>query len=623
MMGRLSIAASLVAVFMLAHPAAALAQWESPTRAFHKDTTFPLEGRHLTVACSSCHVNGVTTSTPVTCESCHWIRRQDDVYRTRLGTACGECHSPMGWTPARWNHEAATGVALNAAHRTLACDTCHADGRFVGTAPTCLSCHQRDYDATLAPNHREAGFPATSCEQCHRPSDVTFAQAHFNHAEVFVLTGIHSTQACEACHTAGRYAGTPRECVGCHRADFERTTAPNHVAAGFSTACETCHGTAPPDWLGAGTEAVNHQAFFPLVGLHGTQSCATCHVNGRYAGTPRECVGCHRTDYDRTASPNHAAAGLATTCESCHRPADPAWTGNGTLDHNQYFPLLGTHAAQTCASCHVGDRYKGTPRDCLGCHRVDFDRTTDPNHAAAGYSTACESCHRVTDTSWLGVRVDHNAYYPLLGRHLTTTCASCHTNGLYKGTTRTCVACHQPDYDRTTDPNHAAAGYSTTCESCHSESAATWLGARVNHEAYYPLVGRHSITSCTSCHGSGVYKGTPTTCVACHQTDYSRTTNPNHTAAGFPVTCESCHNAADAAWTLGRFTHTWFPITSGKHAGNACSVCHTDPGNYKSFTCLTCHEHDRARMDDKHRERAGYRYDSNACYACHPTGRED
>jgi hypothetical protein len=28
-------------------------------------------------------------------------------------------------------------------------------------------------------------------------------------------------------------------------------------------------------------------------------------------------------------------------------------------------------------------------------------------------------------------------------------------------------------------------------------------------------------------------------------------------------------------------------------------------------------------MDDKHDDVGGYRYDSNACFACHPDGRED
>jgi hypothetical protein len=95
---------------------------------------------------------------------------------------------------------------------------------------------------------------------------------------------------------------------------------------------------------------------------------------------------------------------------------------------------------------------------------------------------------------------------------------------------------------------------------------------------------------------------------------------PNHAAAGFPTTCDSCHRATDLSWQQGRFTHR-FPITSGPHR-QTCTSCHQSDSSFATFTCVTCHEHSRDRMDDKHKERAGYRYDSLACYSCHPTGRE-
>jgi hypothetical protein len=75
----------LLWLVLLALPASAVAQWETPSRAFHKTTVFPLEGRHLSVPCESCHIKGVIQGTPTTCYDCHWVRRQDDPYRTRLG----------------------------------------------------------------------------------------------------------------------------------------------------------------------------------------------------------------------------------------------------------------------------------------------------------------------------------------------------------------------------------------------------------------------------------------------------------------------------------------------------------------------------------------------------------
>ncbi len=135
----------------------------------------------------------------------------------------------------------------------------------------------------------------------------------------------------------------------------------------------------------------------------------------------------------------------------------------------------------------------------------------------------------------------------------------------------------------------------------------------------FALVGTHAQQACAACHKNNVYKGTPRDCVGCHRTDYDRTTSPSHAAAGFPTTCESCHRATDASFNQGTFNHK-FPIASGRH--NApCATCHTSPGTFQVFSCLTCHEHSQAAMDSEHRNRNGYRYDSLACYSCHPNGR--
>jgi hypothetical protein len=83
-----------------------------------------------------------------------------------------------------------------------------------------------------------------------------------------------------------------------------------------------------------------------------------------------------------------------------------------------------------------------------------------------------------------------------------------------------------------------------------------------------------------------------------------------------------CHKASDSSWNQGRFTHSWFPITSGRHSGIDCATCHTNPSAFAQFSCLNgCHS--RSTTDGHHRGVSGYAYDSNRCYACHPTGRGD
>jgi hypothetical protein len=283
------------------------------------------------------------------------------------------------------------------------------------------------------------------------------------------------------------------------------------------------------------------------------------------------------------------------------------------------FPLVGVHAQQSCSACHKNGQYAGTPRDCVGCHRNDYDRTQNPNHKASGFPTTCEQCHRPTDPSWGNGSFNHNQVFPLVGQHAQQTCTACHKNGVYGGTPRDCVGCHRNDYDRTQNPNHKASGFPTTCEQCHKATDASWQNGSFNHNQFFPLQGQHARQECTACHQNNRYAGTPRNCYGCHRTDYERTQNPNHQAAGFPTTCESCHRASDASWSQGVFNHTRFPLT-GPHDRD-CASCHLNPGNYREFSCTVCH--DRSRTDSQHQGRSGYRYDSNACYSCHPNGRGD
>jgi hypothetical protein len=378
------------ASLLLVAPSPSVAQFETPNRSFHNGTGFLLEGKHQTVACESCHVNGQFRATPATCYACHWQRRRDDPYQTSLGTQCEQCHRPVSWTAVRWDHGGQAGVPLNAEHRLLDCRSCHKAATFSVATVNCVSCHQREFSSTTSPNHAAAGFPVT-CDACHRAGDSTWRNgggAGFNHQSVFPLVGNHRTQACATCHVSNTYRGTPRDCVGCHQDNYSRTTRPSHVAANFPTTCETCHRPTDSSWT-AGT-GFNHQSVFPLVGNHRTQACATCHVNNTYRGTPRECVGCHRNDYNRTRDPNHASVGFSTTCSSCHRPTDGSWD-QGSFSHT-WFPLTGPHN-RACAQCHT------TPNtyalfSCTTCHARG---ETDGHHREIrGYryeSTACYSCH--------------------------------------------------------------------------------------------------------------------------------------------------------------------------------------------------------------------------------------
>jgi hypothetical protein len=578
----------------------------------HGSTRFTLTGAHQAVACSGCHGDQVFRGKSMECLSCH----QADFNSTAnpphgaagFTAPCTSCHTTTRWTGAVFDHSS-TDFALTGAHVPLACARCHADGVYNGKPTQCVSCHRADYDGTTVPPHAAAGY-ATTCATCHGTS--AWLGSGFTHTTKFPLTGVHQTTSCLGCHADGVYAGKPATCVSCHQADFDGARTPTH--AGFPLSCESCHATT--GWQGATFD--HGQTDFPLTGAHLASACSACHADGVYNGKPTDCYSCHRTSYEGTTTPPHGASGIGTTCTTCH--TTNAWSG-ATYDHSvTAFPLTGAHRAAGCEACHADRVYRGKPSDCASCHLTNYQATTNPPHAAAGYPTTCANCHNTT--AWLGAPFDHSVTnFPLTGAHLAASCQLCHGDGVYKGKPTDCASCHQSDYTATTKPPHGASGIGTTCTSCHTTAA--WVPGTYDHTATaFPLTGAHTAASCAACHADGVYRGKSTECVSCHQSDYTQTTNPNHAAAFFPTTCASCHTTS--TWNGATFNHDaqYFPIYSGKHRGKwtSCATCHTSPANFQVFTCLTCHEHEQTKMDDKHKGRAGYSYTSTACLACHPNG---
>jgi hypothetical protein len=305
-----------------------------------------------------------------------------------------------------------------------------------------------------------------------------------------------------------------------------------------------------------------------------------------------------------------------TQCTTCHTTT--GWTG-ATFSHAT-FPLTGAHLAAACSDCHGDGVYRGKPGTCLSCHQSQYDGARVPDHRASGFSTDCTQCH--STAGWAGARFEHSlSQFPLTGAHLAVQCSSCHGDGVYDGKPTACVACHRPSYDAAANPPHAALNFPIDCTGCHTTTG--WPGGRYDHSVTrFPLTGAHVAAGCAQCHGDGVYRGKNMVCVSCHQADFDGTTDPNHRTARFPTDCAACHSTA--VWDGARFDHDaqYFPIYAGKHAGKwtTCATCHTNNTSYAVFTCLTCHEHNQTKMDDKHRERTGYRYESTACLSCHPRG---
>jgi hypothetical protein len=374
------------------------------------------------------------------------------------------------------------------------------------------------------------------CRLCHTEAnwDVRADSLAFDHGTTgFPLEGRHAGVPCRDCHEEPVFAHVGVRCLDCHLDAHRGRLGPD---------CEACH--QPAGWVDRNEERRSHDATaFPLVGAHARVDCDACHegaVAGEFVGTPTDCYACHRDTYEGTTDPDHAAAGFPTDCRQCHDEFASTW-GRGDFIHSPRFPLTGAHARAACISCHE-DGFAGTPTDCYACHQQDYDATTDPGHVAAGFPTACAACH--TTNAWEPADFDHGATaFPLTGAHRAADCLSCHATG-YTGTPTDCYACHQQDYDGTDDPDHAAAGFPTTCRDCHTTNA--WEPADFDHDQWFPIAtGKHGGLDCNQCHVTPNSYGT-FECILCHEHNQTDTAS-HHDPGEVPdyvwesSACYDCH----------------------------------------------------------------------------------
>jgi hypothetical protein len=621
----------------------------------HNKTKYQLRGMHEKVQCTRCHIKPVFTDAGKNCQDCH-----ADIHRRKMGANCAQCHTVLGWqigTQQIKDHQ--NRFPLFGAHAAVPCEQCHkgvAVAQYQGLSTACASCHLKDYQKAVNPNHASAGF-STTCNLCH--SADTWLRVKFDHnATGFPLTNGHANVPCQQCHINNNYnlQIAPTDCgnSGCHLTKWRQTTTPVHSAAGpaFAVAnCANCHTTkgwdsASFDHAGTG---------FALTGTHASPvptPCSACHVSNNYSLNSSDCMGCHLAAWNSTPTfggsvPDHVKANFpssASACATCHPITK--WA-DGKLDHNAFgFPLTNSHAlvanggkVPACTSCHINNNYglNIAPTDCgnAGCHLTTWQQTTNPNHAAAGSAFAvvkCSTCHNTI--SWSTATFDHAATgFALIGTHASpvpTPCAACHVNNNYTLSSTDCMGCHLAAWNSTPTfggnvPDHIKAGFpsnASACATCHP--ITKWADGKFDHAATgWPLTGFHlTSTTCAQCHINGNYSLTAanTDCYGCHAAAWQSTTTlggnvPNHIAAGYPTTCASCHNTT--SWLGATFNHPSFKIP---HHGSVCSDCHLVSTNYATFSCINCHTnpfHTKAQTDPHHTQVGGYVYGPTTCYNCH------
>lgn len=303
---------------------------------------------------------------------------------------------------------------------------------------------------------------------------------------------------------------------------------------------------------------------FPLVGMHERTDCESCHVGGRFVGTPTRCAYCHdgTGKWAITAKPpDHFPTTAA--CDDCHTPR--SWA-RVRMDH--------TGASERCESCHNGSYATGRP----------------PDHIPA--SNQCGECHGTI--RWVPATFDHSGVAP-------GSCFSCHNGTIATGK----------------HPTHVPS--SNQCDLCHS--TRRWTPAtRFDHTGVAPgscfdchngttATGKHPghITSpnqCDLCHTtrgwlpatgfdhSGV---TPGTCESCHNGTVSTGKPPGHFVTSF--SCDACHDTR--SFSSQEYMHG-SPAYPGDHRRDLdCRECHTSNSAVMSWPapsyqpdCAGCHAND-------------------------------
>ena len=375
-----------------------------------------------------------------------------------------------------------------------------------------------------------------------------------------------------------------------------------------------------------------------------TKDCLSCHTPFQGV-TSVQCINCHKPD--AIGIKNVAGALLpkdssrvlfhkglsASSCVECHtdHKGGDASKAIKTFKHASLTTVL----QKDCIACHKNQipkdplhRYaKGS---CSGCHSIKKWKpaTFDHKQIAAADRKQCINCHKADQPN------------DQLHREVTATCAECHNTNKWEPAAfdhkqlvasggKQCISCHKAD--RPNDKLHRE--MTASCAVCHSTKK--WKPATFNHKLL--AEGKQ----CISCHKADqpndkMHRDVTASCAVCHKTTKWKPATFNHKLLAGGKQCISCHKAdqpndnlhrqseANCAachgtrkWKPATFNHNRYFRLDRDHQAS-CKTCHTDPGNYKKYTCYGCHEHTPSNMAAVHREEGINNYQN--CIKCHRNG---
>lgn len=455
---------------------------------------------------------------------------------------------------------------------------------------------------------------------------------------------------CAACHKFGAERGAVK-CLDCHQEIAVRlsqlrgfhNTVVDKAKAGRD--CARCHsehnGRDFPliNWQPSQAAFDHTKTGYTLAGKHVGVACSHCHQPQRigeadralirmkdlrqtFLGLPKDCVACHRDAHKGQLGP---------ACANCHTFED--WKAAKSFDHGKTrFPLTGKHESVACVKCHAGApgmpaQFKGLKFEtCAACHN-------DPHRGS--FKPSCATCHATVGWKLIAPagRFDHaQTKFPLLGKHASVQCTSCHAGADFKRPLpfERCSDCHKPDPHSGQFKKRPDGG---ECSACHSVEGfkVARFGVAEHAASQFPLLERHAAVACGKCHiprgAATLYKITFGACVDCH-TDVHKAqfAGPPHENQ-----CERCHNVKGfrpSTFTIARHNQSKFVLT-GAHMAVACSDCHKldtrlkpaspVPYHFSDTTCAACHADPHRGQFRERMAQAKAAGRAAGCEACHST----
>jgi len=347
---------------------------KSNTNFDHSKTGFALEGKHISVSCTSCHKTKI--SDPLkhdNCTDCHTDYHKGQFAKSNISPDCSKCHTVKGFSPSNFtveNHNQSE-FKLQGLHTKVDCSKCHKKQdtwSFRNVGKNCADCHTDYHNGQFAQSNK-----SQDCSKCHSVngfSPSSYTLENHNQSQ-FKLLGAHVAIACFECHKKQdkwSFRSVGMQCADCHKNIHKSTISAKYYP---EENCKICHVENSWDQLNFD----HSQTSFQLTGAHITTNCKACHFSKdktgneqqKFAGLSKTCSSCHADNHNKQFDKNGV-----TDCTKCHVTNN--WKEN-IFDHNSTaFKLDGKHANVACAKCHKlkeNDRYiiyKIKDYKCETCH---------------------------------------------------------------------------------------------------------------------------------------------------------------------------------------------------------------------------------------------------------------